>query len=367
MSQLLGFGGLELAVTRWGDPAAPPVVLLGGNRRAWDGVGAALAAEGSHAIAIELRGHGELANVRADLDALAGDARAVLASLARRPVVVAAGVGALVALIALGEAGAPLAAGLVLVDPEASARGTAFDGEAATARALAVGDRFKLPTLVLGATGAATCALGEQLAHAIRGAELGELPGSGPILDEPAAMQRIAAFIARVAPRAPRQFIEGADPRTLRDAFGCFATGITVITARDGSGNPVGITANSFASVSLDPPLISFCVARTSSTLPALLAAPGFAVNVLHVGQQLASTQFATRGGDRFAGLSWDAWDTGAPILRDSLASFECVLFAQHDVGDHVLVIGRVRRAAFEPAHDPLLYFRGGYRRVHLG
>jgi len=155
------------------------------------------------------------------------------------------------------------------------------------------------------------------------------------------------------------------DARHLRDAFGTFATGVTIITARGIDGVRVGLTANSMTSVSLDPPLLLFCPARTASALPTLRATGRFAVNVLAAGQATVADRFARRGVDRFAGATWHDRD-GLPMLDGALASFGCTLEAEHDGGDHVIVIGRVATLHAPGGGDPLLYFRGAYRQVHV-
>jgi flavin reductase (DIM6/NTAB) family NADH-FMN oxidoreductase RutF len=155
------------------------------------------------------------------------------------------------------------------------------------------------------------------------------------------------------------------DPRAYRRALGGFATGVCVVTAHTVDG-PLGITVNSFTSVSLDPPLILFCLAKSSSNLAGFRAAEHFAINVLHIGQQPTSGVFARSTEDRFQDVAWESWDTGAPILSGSLASFECATHEVVEAGDHLVFIGRVLRARFEPRRDPLLYFRGKYRRLHF-
>ncbi|WP_292071009.1 flavin reductase family protein [Brevundimonas sp. UBA7534] len=176
----------------------------------------------------------------------------------------------------------------------------------------------------------------------------------------------LVAFLEETAPREALVYHSGSDARTLRDALGCFATGVTVVTTRDGAGLPVGLTANSFSAVSLDPPLILFCLARSSSNLDRFRAAEHFAINVLHIGQQPTSGVFARSTEDRFQDVAWEAWDTGAPILSGALASFECATHQVVEAGDHLVFIGRVLRARFEPRRDPLLFFRGKYRRLHF-
>jgi len=156
-----------------------------------------------------------------------------------------------------------------------------------------------------------------------------------------------------------------ADARALRDAFGCFTTGVTIVTTLDGGGAAAGFTANSFASVSLDPPLALISVAREASCLPALEASGVFVVNVLHVGQQDLARQFARRGCDRFEGVAFDTWHTGAPVLPGCMANFECRAHDIIDAGDHRILIGRILKVHHDAEHEPLVYLRGGYRKVH--
>jgi flavin reductase (DIM6/NTAB) family NADH-FMN oxidoreductase RutF len=177
---------------------------------------------------------------------------------------------------------------------------------------------------------------------------------------------RPAITPAMSAEATTSEYRTGSDPRTLRDALGCFATGVTIVTCRDPDGTPVGLTANSFTSVSLDPPLLLVCVAKTASSASALAAAGHFAVNVLQTGQQPQSIRFAARGEDRFGATAWQPGESGAPLLHESLGVFECRTHAMHDGGDHHIVIGEVTRASFDSALDPLLYFRGRYRRLHF-
>lgn len=163
-----------------------------------------------------------------------------------------------------------------------------------------------------------------------------------------------------------REYRTGSDPRTLRDALGCFATGVTVVTCVDVEGQPIGLTANSFTSLSLDPPLLLVCVAKAAASAAALAEASHFAVNVLQTGQQPASITFSTRVDDRFGQTEWTLGEHGVPVLLDSLSVFECRRHAVHEGGDHFILVGEVRKATFEPGLDPLLYFRGSYRRLHF-
>ena len=163
-----------------------------------------------------------------------------------------------------------------------------------------------------------------------------------------------------------REFRTGSDPRTLRDALGCFATGVTVVTCFDEADEPVGLTANSFTALSLDPPLLLVCVAKAAASAAPLASATSFAVNVLQTCQRPASITFSTRGEDRFGQTEWSVGEHGAPVLMDSLSVFECRSHAVHDGGDHFILVGEVVKASFEPGLDPLLYFRGSYRRLHF-
>ena len=163
-----------------------------------------------------------------------------------------------------------------------------------------------------------------------------------------------------------REYRTGSDPRTLRDALGCFATGVTVVTCFDDAGRPAGLTANSFTALSLDPPLLLVCVAKAAASALPLSRAEHFAVNVLQTGQQPASITFSTRVEDRFGCTEWSVGEHGAPVLMDSLSVFECRRHAVHDGGDHFILVGEVVKASFESGLDPLLYFRGRYRRLHF-
>lgn len=155
------------------------------------------------------------------------------------------------------------------------------------------------------------------------------------------------------------------DPRLLRDAFGAFATGVTVVSGIDAGGVRVGLTANSFTSVSLDPPLLLVCPARGASALPALRGAGRFAVNVLTLDQQDVAEAFTRRGVDRFACGSWDDWH-GLPVLDGAMANFACDLHAEVDGGDHAILVGRIRALRTRPGTEPLLYLQGRFRQVHV-
>jgi len=156
------------------------------------------------------------------------------------------------------------------------------------------------------------------------------------------------------------------EPRDLRDAFGCFATGVTVITSQTDAGERIGLTANSFSSVSLDPPLLLFCPANGASALQGLRAAGRFAVNILSPESQPVADRFAMKGVDRFATAEWLEWE-GVPVLAEAKAAFACTLYGDHDGGDHRIIVGLIHRFGMSPDADSLLYLHGRYRRLHKG
>ena len=162
------------------------------------------------------------------------------------------------------------------------------------------------------------------------------------------------------------EYRSGHDPRTLRDALGCFATGVTVVTCLTPDGSPAGLTVNSFTSVSLEPPLLLVCLHKKAASAGAFTSAECFAINVLQTGQQPASIRFSTRDEDRFGVTPWTRGEAGAPILQDSLCVFECKRFAVYEGGDHHILVGEVVKASFDARVDPLLFFRGSYRRLHF-
>jgi 3-hydroxy-9,10-secoandrosta-1,3,5(10)-triene-9,17-dione monooxygenase reductase component len=144
--------------------------------------------------------------------------------------------------------------------------------------------------------------------------------------------------------------------------LGHFATGVTVVAAMD-EDRPMGLAVNSFTSVSLEPPLVAFCVTKRSTTWPRIRQGRRFTVNVLAEHQEEVSRVFATRGADKFRGVRWWPAPSGGPILDGVLAWIDCVVEAEHDAGDHVLVIGRVRDLDVADEGNPLIFYRGGYGR----
>jgi flavin reductase (DIM6/NTAB) family NADH-FMN oxidoreductase RutF len=155
------------------------------------------------------------------------------------------------------------------------------------------------------------------------------------------------------------------DPRQLRDAFGAFMTGVTVVTAFDADKRPIGFTANSFTSVSLEPPLLLISLAKTSGNFSNMTSAGGFAVNILSEAQQAISNRFARPSEDRFADLEWCRGPRGAPVIADVAAWFDCSMREVVDAGDHVLLIGCIE--AFEDKGlNGLGYARGSYMTPFL-
>ncbi|KLN60358.1 flavin reductase [Kiloniella spongiae] len=150
------------------------------------------------------------------------------------------------------------------------------------------------------------------------------------------------------------------DPRQLRDAFGAFLTGVTVVTTHDSQSTPLGFTANSFSSVSLDPPLLLISLAKTSRNYDAFTTATGFAVNILTEDQKDVSQTFATPVDDRFATVTWQKGPHGSPVIDNVAAWFDCSTHQIVEAGDHAILIGKVE--AFENGlANGLGYARGAY------
>jgi flavin reductase (DIM6/NTAB) family NADH-FMN oxidoreductase RutF len=150
------------------------------------------------------------------------------------------------------------------------------------------------------------------------------------------------------------------DPRALRNAFGCFPTGVTIITTRQDDGTPRGFTANSFTSVSLDPPLLLVSIARSATSLPVFEAAGHFAVNILGDAQRAVSALFAGRSPEKFTRTAWRPGAQGAPLIDGCLAWFECARRQMVEAGDHVVLIGEVVDFAAGDG-NPLGFLRGAY------
>ena len=155
------------------------------------------------------------------------------------------------------------------------------------------------------------------------------------------------------------------DTAALRRALGCFVTGVTIVTARGADGRPHGFTANSFTSVSLDPPLVLVCVGHETEGLEVYRQCPQFAVNVLADSQQAISNRFATERPDRFAGVRWREGSHGLPILERCIASLECTVWQRIEAGDHMILVGQVLECE-DSTDRPLAFWRGSYRSLAL-
>jgi len=151
------------------------------------------------------------------------------------------------------------------------------------------------------------------------------------------------------------------DPMEFRRTLGCFATGVTVITAVDGEGKARGLTANAFSSLSLDPTLILICVDHRSDTFPVIAEASAFGVNVLSEEQRDVSQRFAGKGDNKFEGIGYHAGVTGVPVLDGALAVLECEVTESYPAGDHTIFVGAVQHVEHDGQAKPLLFFRGNY------
>ncbi|MGH8967685.1 MAG: flavin reductase family protein [Actinomycetes bacterium] len=159
--------------------------------------------------------------------------------------------------------------------------------------------------------------------------------------------------------------VTDVDGTTFRSVLSRFATGVVAVTGVEpGSGRPTGLAANSFASVSLDPPLVSFCVAHTSTTWPRLRAAGRLCVNILSEPQLRISKRLALSGGDKFAGIDWTESPGGAPIIDGALAWIECSVEQEHTAGNHVIVVARVHALAEHHDVPPLIFYKSTYGTI---
>ena len=153
---------------------------------------------------------------------------------------------------------------------------------------------------------------------------------------------------------------EPFDPAQFRRACARFATGITVSTALAADGTPHGFTANSFTSVSMEPPLVLICVDHRANVLRHFEQASHFGINILAEDQEAISVRFAEKGLDRFNGIDWHAGATGVPLLGGALARFECATRQKIEAGDHLIILGEVLHAEWETG-APLLYYASAY------
>jgi 3-hydroxy-9,10-secoandrosta-1,3,5(10)-triene-9,17-dione monooxygenase reductase component len=150
------------------------------------------------------------------------------------------------------------------------------------------------------------------------------------------------------------------DTARFRTVLGHFCTGVAVVTAHDGTA-PVGFACQSFAALSLEPPLVLFCPAKSSRTWPVIERAERFAVNVLAEGQHEVSATFGARGVDKFADIEWTCAPSGAPVLTGALTWIDCELEDVHEAGDHYVVVGRVTTLGEPSDGRPLLFYQGRY------
>lgn len=150
-----------------------------------------------------------------------------------------------------------------------------------------------------------------------------------------------------------------------RAALGMFATGVTIVTARAADGQVIGLTANSFNSVSLAPPLVLWSLARAAASLAVFSAGSHYAINILAADQRQMAERFALRGIDRFGGVAFDQGAGGAPLLHGAAATFECFNRSRYEEGDHVIFVGEVERCTARPGASPLLFHGGRYYTEH--
>ena len=150
-----------------------------------------------------------------------------------------------------------------------------------------------------------------------------------------------------------------------RVALGMFATGVTIVTARTAEGALVGLTANSFNSVSLDPPLVLWSLARAAASLPAFSTGSHYAIHILSSQQKALAQQFAAHGLDRFANVEFEPGVSGAPLLVGAAATFECFNRSRYEEGDHVIFVGEVERCSHRTGASPLLFHGGKFYTEH--
>ncbi len=154
-------------------------------------------------------------------------------------------------------------------------------------------------------------------------------------------------------------------PREFRAALGMFATGVTIVTTRTEDGQPVGLTANSFNSVSLDPPLVLWSLSQAAASLPAFRAGTHYAINVLAADQKALAERFAAKGADRWSGVESLPGAGGAPLIAGAAATFECFNRSRYDEGDHVIFVGEVERCTWRDGASPLLFHGGKFFTEH--
>jgi flavin reductase (DIM6/NTAB) family NADH-FMN oxidoreductase RutF len=155
------------------------------------------------------------------------------------------------------------------------------------------------------------------------------------------------------------------DGRELRNALGRFATGVCVVTAMSDTKQALGMTANSFSSVSLDPPLVLWSLQNNSDVYSTFSRPRHFAINILSTEQQALSNQYAKKGQHELDPAHYRLGKYGAPVIRHALVTFECELHATHDGGDHLIIVGRITDMSQRPSGEPLLFYCGRYQELH--
>lgn len=163
--------------------------------------------------------------------------------------------------------------------------------------------------------------------------------------------------MARTQRAAPPSF--SADD--FRAALARFATGVTIVTARTAEGEPIGLTANSFNSVSIDPPLVLWSLSRQAGSMPAFARGSHYAINILSADQKALAERFASKDVERFEGVAHRAGASGVPLIDGAAAVFECFNRSRYEEGDHVIFVGEVERCAHQPGASPLLFHGGRF------
>ena len=153
--------------------------------------------------------------------------------------------------------------------------------------------------------------------------------------------------------------------REFRAALGMFATGVTIVTARSATGELVGLTANSFNSVSLAPPLVLWSLAQTAGSMPALSTGSHYAINILSADQKELADRFSAQRAGRWAGVAWTEGIRGSPLLTGVAATFECFNRSRYEEGDHVIFVGEVERCSHRAGAAPLLFHGGRFYTEH--
>ncbi|HYW55578.1 MAG TPA: flavin reductase family protein [Polaromonas sp.] len=167
------------------------------------------------------------------------------------------------------------------------------------------------------------------------------------------------------APRLNKASSPTFSQREFRAALGMFATGVTIVTTRDPSGELVGLTANSFNSVSLEPPLVLWSLAQAAGSMPALSTGSHYAINILAADQKELAERFSARRDGRWVGVEWTEGKSGSPLLTGAAATFECFNRSRYEEGDHVIFVGEVERCSHREGAAPLLFHGGKFYTEH--